>query len=120
MKGESGISTYFNQDRIRLRFKTIEELDYPEYIHIRINEKKKHLFIEKCERDIDAFHIRYGQAIDGKKVNDLSCYIYAKNFLEYMARVIGVPENSPSLRFRGYSLTNRTVFVDLNRYEVIE
>ena len=46
MKGESGISTYFKGDRIRIRYKTIEELDYPEYIHLRINEEKKHLFIE--------------------------------------------------------------------------
>ena len=46
---ESGISTYFKNDRIRIRFKTIEDLDFPEYIHLRINEAKKYLFIEKCD-----------------------------------------------------------------------
>ena len=120
MKGESGISTYFKGDRLRIRYKTIEELDYPEYIHLRINEEKKHLFIEKCERDMDAFRIEYRKVLDGRKVKDPSCYINAKNFLEYMAGVIGVPKDSPSLRFKGYSMPDGTVFIDLNQYEVIE
>ena len=120
MRGESGISTYFNGDRIRIRYKTIEDLDYPEYIHLRINEEKKHLFIEKCERDMDAFRIEYRQALDGRKVKDPSCYIHDKNFLEYVAGVIGVPKDSPSLRFEGKSMPDGTVFIDLNRYEVIE
>ena len=55
MRGESGISAYFKGDGIRMRYKTIEDLKYPEYIHLRINEEKKHLFIEKCDRDMDAF-----------------------------------------------------------------
>ena len=42
MMGESGISTYFRNDKIRMRHKTIEDLAYPEYIHLRINEEKKH------------------------------------------------------------------------------
>ena len=120
MMGESGISTYFRNDKIRMRHKTIEDLAYPEYIHLRINEEKKHLFIEKCDRDMDAFSIKYMQAHDGKKVKEQACYIYARNFLEYMARVIGVPEDSPSLRFSGKLLPNGTIFVDLNHYEVIE
>ena len=64
MMGESGISTYFRNDKIRMRHKTIEDLAYPEYIHLRINEEKKHLFIEKCDRDMDAFSIKYMQAHD--------------------------------------------------------
>ena len=119
MRGESGISTYFKGDRIRMRYKTIEDLKYPEYIHLRINEEKKHLFIEKCDRDMDAFRIEYRQAHEGKKVRDPSCYINAKNFLEYMAEVIGVAKDSPSLRFKGKLMTDGTVFVDLNQYEVI-
>lgn len=120
MRIKSGISVYFNGDKIRIRYKTIEELDYPEYIHLRINEEKKHLFIEKCERDMDAFRIEYQQVLDGRKVKDPSCYIHAKNFLEHMAGVIGVPNDSPSLRFEGLSMPDGTVFIDLNRYEVIE
>ena len=56
---ESGISIYFRQDKIRIRFKTIEQLGNPEHIHLRLNEEKKHLFLEKCERDIDSFRIEY-------------------------------------------------------------
>ena len=115
-----GISTYFKNEKIRIRYKTIIDLDYPEYIHLRINEERKYLFIEKCSRDIDAFRIRYSHANDGKRVNDLSCYINAKNFLEYMAGVIGVPTDSPSLRFSGKLMPDGTIFVDLNHYEVIE
>lgn len=119
MKGKSGISTYFGQDRIRIRYQTIEDLNYPEYIHIRINEGKKHLFIVKSERDMDAFRIKYRQTQEGKKVNDPSCYINARNFLEYLAGVIGVPADSPSLHFKGQTLPNGEVFIDLNHYEVI-
>ena len=120
MRIKSGISVYFNGDKIRIRYKTIEELDYPEYIHLRINEEKKHLFIEKCERDMDAFRIEYQQVLDGRKVKDPSCYIHAKNFLKYMAGVIGVPKDSPSLHFEGRSMPDGTIFIDLNSYEVIE
>ena len=120
MRCESGISAYFKGDRLRIRYKTIEELNYPEYIHLRINEEKKHLFIEKCKRDMDAFRIEYKQALDGRKVKDPSCYIHDKKFLEYVAGVIGVPKDSPSLRFEGKSMPDGTVFIDLNRYEVIE
>jgi len=117
---ESGISTYFKNDRIRIRFKTIEDLDFPEYIHLRINEAKKYLFIEKCDRDMNAFHIIYTQVKDGKKVKTQSCYINAKSFLKYMAGVIGVAEDSPSLRFRGQLMPDGTVFIDLGHYEIIE
>lgn len=117
---ESGISVYFTQDRIRMRYKTLEDLEYPEYIHLRINEEKKHLFIEKCERDMDAFRIEYSKQLDGKKVKSKSCYIHAKKYLEYMAAVIGVPKDSPSLRFAGKPMQGGIVFFDLNNYEVVE
>ena len=112
---ESGISTYFNQDKIRIRFKTIEDLGYPEYIHLRINESKKQLFIEKCARDMDAFRIEYSSG----KVKQQSCYINAKRFLQYMAAVIGVTTESPSLRFSGRALPDGRVFIDLTDYTVI-
>ena len=68
----------------------------------------------------NAFRIEYKQALEGKKVKEPNCYIHARNFLEYMAGIIGVPVDSPSLRFRGQSMPDGTVFVDLNRYEIIE
>lgn len=118
---ESGISAYFRQDKIRIRYKTMEALGYPEHIHLRVNEEKKQLFIEKCARDIDSFRIQYrkGSGEDGRRVKDTSCYINAKRFLEYLAAVIGVPIDSPSLRFEGRSLPDSTVFIDLTRYTVI-
>lgn len=116
---ESGISAYFKGDRIRIRFKTIEELEYPEYIHIRINEDKKQLFLEKCQRDMDAFHIIYSCVNEEKKVKTQSCYINAKKFLKHLADVIEVPYDSPSLRFVGQRMPDGRVFIDLSRYEVI-
>ena len=116
MADEVGIGAYFNQGRIRIRYKTIKDLGYPEYIHLRLNEEKKYLFIEGCEQDMDAFHIRYAQDQDGKKVTEPSCYINSKKFLEYLADVIGVSADSPSLRFAGRIMPDGTVFIDLNRY----
>ena len=116
MADEVGIGAYFNQGRIRIRYKTIKELGYPEYIHLRLNEEKKYLFIEGCEQDMDAFRIRYAQDQDGKKVIEPSCYINSKKFLEYLADVIGVSVASPSLRFAGRIMPDGTVFIDLNRY----
>ena len=52
MAKEVGIGAYFDQGRIRIRYKTIENLGFPEYIHLRLNEEKKYLFIEGCEQDI--------------------------------------------------------------------
>ena len=123
---ESGISIYFRQDKIRIRFKTIEQLGNPEHIHLRLNEEKKHLFLEKCERDIDSFRIEYHRenrvqdsGVVGKKIKDKSCYVHAKRFLEYLSHVIGVPQDSPSLFFAGYPQPDGTVFIDLNHYTVI-
>ena len=116
MADEVGIGAYFNQGRIRIRYKTIKDLGYPEYIHLRLNEEKKYLFIEGCEQDMDAFRIRYAQDQDGKKVIEPSCYINSKKFLEYLADVIGVSVASPSLRFAGRIMPDGTVFIDLNRY----
>ena len=103
-----------------MRFKTVEDLDYPEYIHLKINEEKKHLFIERCDWDMDAFRILYNQVTDGKKVKNKSCFIYAKSYLKYLAGVIGVPYDSPSLSFEGQLMPDGTVFIDLNQYKVIE
>ena len=116
MADEVGLGAYFNQGRIRIRYKTIKELGYPEYIHLRLNEEKKYLFIEGCEQDMDAFRIRYAQDQDRKKVIEPSCYINSKKFLEYLADVIGVSAASPSLRFAGRIMPDGTVFIDLNRY----
>lgn len=120
---ESGISTYFNQGKIRIRYMTIEQLDFPEHIHLRINEEKKHLFIEKCEQDIDSFRIEYQsnqKDAEGKHVKQTSCYINSKPFLQYAAHVIGVSMDSPSLRFTGQLMPDGTIFIDLNHYTVIE
>ncbi len=119
---ESGISLYFRQDKIRIRYITMRDLGYPEYIHLRLNEEKKHLFIEKCARDMDSFRIEYrsGKNEKTKRAKTTSCYINAKSFLEYLASVIGVPIDSPSLRFVGVPQGEGTVFIDLNQYTVIE
>lgn len=129
---ESGISAYFTQDKIRLRFKTLVDLNYPEYIHFLVNEKKKHMFIEKCERDMNSIRIVYKKGC-GAKINletgattgtskiirEQSVYVHEKRILDYLAKVIGVPRNSPSLRFTGQLQDDGRVFIDLNEYSVI-
>ena len=134
-----GISAYFNQDKIRIRFRTLEDLNYPEYIHFLIDEKKKHMFIEKCKRDLDAFRIDYrnrksvkngnggndsvqSETEDGcrRRIHEQSVYLHEKRFLDYLARVIGVPRNSQSLRFNGKLQKDGRIFIDLNEYTVIK
>ena len=40
--------------------------------------------------------------------------------MRYLSHVIGVPEDSPSLRFRGALMEDgRTIFIDLTKYEEI-
>ena len=113
---ETGISAYFRGDRIRIMFKTFEDLGHPEYIHLRLNAQKKHLFVEKCEWNKNSFRLEY----DGDRIKYKSCYIHTKRFLRYMAAVIGVPADSPTLRFKGQLLPDGRVFVDLNEYKVVK
>ena len=119
---DPGVSLYFRDNRLRLRYKTILDLQYPQYIHLRINEKKKQLFIQKCERDRDAFRLIYNTGRKQGKcgIDEYSCHINDKRFLRYLSHVVGVPEDSPSLRFHGLMMEDgKTVYIDLTRYEEV-
>ena len=123
---KAGISLYFRQDKIRIRIGTMEQLGCPDHIHLRINEEKKQLFIEKCEKDLDSFHIVYqvrpqesGEGQNVRAVMTTSCYINAKRLLRYMAGIINVPVDSPSLRFEGQLMPDGRIFIDLSKYTVI-
>lgn len=118
-----GISMYFTSGRVRMLYSTIVELDYPRYIHLRVNESKKQLFIEKCERDKNSFHIIYDgidKKTERKTINEYCCHFNSLRFLSYISRLIGVPEDSPSLRFPGRLLPDsKTIYINLNRYVIV-
>ena len=122
MLSDPGITMYFRDDRLRLRYKTVLDLQYPQYIHLRINEKKQQLFIQKCEKDRNAFRLKYSDSPEQGKygIEEHSCFINDRRFMRYLSHVIGVPEDSPSLRFRGALMEDgRTIFIDLTKYEEI-
>ena len=117
MSMETGISMYFWDHRISIRKQALLDLGNPQYIHLLINKSKKYLFIQRCEeRDNDTFPIQYRE--DTEEIDRF--YINAKNLMEYLARLIGVPFPSNSLRFNGKIMDDGiTLFVDLNEYQVI-
>ena len=122
MLSDPGVSMYFRDNRLRLHYRTILDLQYPQYIHLRINEEKKQLFIQKCEKDRNAFRLIYNAGRKQGKcgIDEYSCHINDKRFLRYLSHVVGVPVDSPSLRFRGAMMNDgRTVYIDLTSYEQI-
>ena len=115
MISDPGLTLYFHSDRLRLRYQTILDLQYPQYIHLRINRSKKQMFIQRCEKDMDAFRVIYR-----KRNSEKSCHINDRKLLQFLAQVIEVPEDSPSLRFHGRLLPDgETIYIDLSRYEVL-
>ena len=126
---KAGISFYFRDDKVRMRIGTMEQLGCPDYIHLLINEEKKQLFIEKCGKDLDSFHIVYHmrpqESVEGSEPQNMravmnkSCYINSKRLMRYLAGVINVPVDSPSLRFEGQIMPDGRIFIDLSKYTVI-
>lgn len=113
-----GISLYFAANRINIHKQTIYDLGKPEYIHLLINEKEKQMFIQSRERDLDAFRLYYAPESGDKSGR---FYVNAKSLLTYLASVINVDRNGPSLRFAGILLEDgATVYINLKEYEVIE
>jgi len=112
-----GMAIYFHDERIRIFNKTIEDLGYPKYIHLFINETKKQLFIRRADsRDNDTFKVSYS-----KTGGEWRYRISSKWFVRYLADVIGVPFPSESLWFEGTLLPDGiTVAIDLNQYHVTE
>jgi hypothetical protein len=112
---ETGVTLNFRDNRMHILRRTIYDLGKPRYIHLRIDEKNRRMFIQACEKDRDAFPVDYD---DGDRAE--RCYIYAKPLLRYLAGVVGVSRASDSLRFSGALLPEEhTVFIDLNRYRKI-
>lgn len=119
MSMETGITLYFRHDTILVRSKTIQELKYPKYIHLLVNEKKKYLFIQNCELDRDAFKVDYLRQYKDRK-NQIRYRIFAKPLLRYLAKVINVSFDSDSLWFAGALMDDgKTIFVNLKEYQVI-
>ena len=114
---DSGLTMYFRNNRMRFRYRTILELEKPEYVHLRINEQKKQMFIQRCEKDKDAFRLVYSVR---KGIVEHSCYINARNFLLYLSKVVGVNDNSVSLHFPGILMNDgQTVYIDLTNYQPV-
>ena len=116
----AGISMYFRFDRINIRKGTLIALGRPHYVHLRVNEKKKLLFIIPCEKDRDAFRIYYKDSDEAGKESPLRCYINAKKVMDYLAKVVGVDRYSESLRFSGEVVERENrIYIDLTKYDVI-
>lgn len=64
MVNECGISLYFRNNRIHIRKGTIEVLNHPAYVHLFINEGKKQMFIQSCEKNKDAFRVYYKAGVE--------------------------------------------------------
>lgn len=120
----AGVSMYFRVDRIHIRKGAIAALGNPHYVHLRVNERKKQLFIQSCEKDKDAFRIYYKPEADTDEESPERCYINAKRLLDYLSRLIGVERYSESLRFYSELIEDegsdeRLLFIDLTKYDVI-
>lgn len=116
----AGVSMYFRDNRIHVRKGTIAELGNPRYVHLHVNEKKKQLFIQPCEKDKDSFRIYYKADEGSNEENPMRCYLNAKRILDYLSRLIGVDRYSESLRFDGELMEEDNVlFIDLTSYKVI-
>lgn len=114
---ETGVSFYFRVDRIRMRYQTIIDLGRPQYVHFRVDERRKWMFIQACERDQNAFTLFYK---DEGRIHESKNFINAKRFLTYLANVVGVPRDSESLFFPGVLIPEmQAVFIDLRNYERI-
>ncbi len=112
-----GLAIYFHDERIRIFNKTIEDLGYPKYIHLFINEADKQLFIRSSvKRDNDTFRVSYTELGNERRYR-----ISSKWFVKYLASVIGVPFPSESLWFEGNLLQDgETVLIDLSKYHITE
>lgn len=120
MEGPIGISIYFRNDRIHIWKSTIRVLENPRYVHLRMNEGKKYLFISACEKDKDAFRIYYSLANSEDNSRPKRFHINAKGLLTYLSRIIGVERDSDSLKFFGeLLLPEKAVCIDLKNYEII-
>ncbi len=113
---ESGITVNFHNNEINIRIRTLKELRSPRFVHILINAKERHLYIQRCEeRDNDAFPIDY-TAVE----TDRKCRFKAKPLVIYLASIIGVPYPSQSLRFCGRLLEDGdTVLIDLDDHQIL-
>jgi hypothetical protein len=113
-----GLAIYFYDERIRIAEKTFEDLRYPRYIHLFINEKEKQLYIRAAEmRDNDTFRVSVS-----KRGGEYRYRISSKRFVKYLAAVVGVPFPSDSLWFEEGTLLpdGKTVRIDLTHYNVTE
>lgn len=116
MAMESGITLNFSSNEINIRIKTLKDLRSPRFVHIFINEKERHLLIQRCEeRDNDAFPIDYAAVEIDKK-----CRFKAKPLVIYLANVIGLPYPSQTLRFYGNLMEDGdTVLIDLDDHQFL-
>lgn len=111
MPQDTGITLLFRDERIYIRRGTMKQLGQPNYIHILINEKEKHLYIQACDKDKDAFRVNYYVT---------KCCICSKVLIRYLATVVGVPFPYDSLNYTGVLMDDmQTVFIDLRNYTVI-
>lgn len=113
---KKGLAIYFFDDTIHVFEKTMEELQYPKHIHIFINSEAKLLYVRSSlKRDNNTFKV------NRKKENTEWRYrIFSKDFVKYLASLIGVHYPSNSIWLEGILMEDgKTVQIDLSNYHVI-
>ena len=111
-----GLAIYFFDDTIRIFEKTMEELQFPKYIHLFIDRDKKLLYIKGSKaRDNNTFRVSRR-----KESEEWRYRIYSKGFVKYLASLVGVPYPSDSLWYEEELLDDgNTVQVKLEEYHPI-
>ena len=79
------IGFYFREKSVYIGINTMEAIGMPKYVHCYVNEDDKCIFLEGCEKDLDAARVRCQR-------NRVTGYLYytfsAPGFLKWMAENI--------------------------------
>ena len=111
-----GLAIYFFDDTIRIFEKTMEELQFPKYIHLFIDREKKLLYIKGSKaRDNNTFRVSRR-----KESEEWRYRIYSKGFVKYLASLVGVAYPSDSLWFEEELMDGGNIVqVKLNEFHPI-
>lgn len=113
MENEFGVSLYYRRDKLRLRYKLLEALGTPDYVHLYIQKEQKKMYIEACGRDNNAFLC---QKDDGSW--DGGCYINSKILLQFLSNLMG-EDGTWSVRLTATVIQEGLAEIDLEEYEHI-
>ena len=111
------IGFYFREKTVYIGINTMEAIGMPKYVHCYVNEDDKCIFLEGCEKDLDAAKVRCQR---NRVTGNLYYTLSAPGFLKWMADIMGIKPDSESVRMSGrYIEGENIVCYDLTDYDVI-